>query len=134
MRLELNRRQTSDRSRPRAVVPLRFLSIIALSLATPLVIAAAVATEGQEAGNKVFVESKCGRCHGVASEGIEPTASEKMRGPVLDQLPVKREAEWLTRYLKRQEKFEGKVHRSVWKGTEKELEALVDWLRSLRDA
>lgn len=132
MRLDLNCRQPRDRRSPRAVVPLRFFSILAL--ATPLAITAAVAADSQEAGKEVFVESKCGRCHGVTSEGIEPTGSEKMQGPVLDQLPEKREKEWLIRYLERREKLQGKVHRSVWKGTEKELEALVDWLRSLPDA
>ena len=108
-------------------VPLRALFCLALALA---VVIPSLATAGDEdqPGKKAFVAQKCGRCHSIESEGIEATVSEKMRGPALDQPTERRDREWLARYLRREEKIADQQHRATWKGTDEELQSIIDWL------
>jgi mono/diheme cytochrome c family protein len=86
---------------------------------------ATVAAEGQEA----FDQGKCATCHDVSSAGIEAKMkSEKMKGPDLTGIAAKRDKAWLTSYIKKVEKIDGKAHKAAFKGTDEELSALIDWL------
>jgi cytochrome c551/c552 len=86
---------------------------------------APVVAEGD--GKAVFEAQKCDLCHSVSSAGIEATTkSDKMKGP--DLVNLTHDAEWLTKYLKKEVDKDGKQHTKPFKGTDEELEALVDWL------
>ncbi len=37
--------------------------------------------------------------------------------------------EWLAKYLKKQEKRDGKDHKKEYKGSDDDLETLISWLR-----
>ena len=86
------------------------------------------ATDGQD----LFVEEKCDRCHAIASLGIEATTkSDRMRGPDLGETDQQRTAEWIVRYVAKQIELDGKSHRTTYKGTQENLEAIAKWLSQL---
>jgi cytochrome c5 len=92
-------------------------------------IAPALLAEGSD-GKGVFEAQKCNLCHAVSSAGIEAkTKSEKLKGPDLVNLAKDFEAEWIAKYLlKKAADKEGKSHEKPFKGSDEELQALVDWL------
>ncbi len=84
---------------------------------------------GELDGKAIFLAQKCNLCHGVESAGIEATTkSEKMKGPDLTGAAAKVEPGWLGKYLRKQEQHEGKDHKKEFKGSDEELQALIDWL------
>jgi mono/diheme cytochrome c family protein len=88
---------------------------------------AAVAADGQA----TFTAQKCNMCHSVPSVELTATMkSEKMKGPDLPDDP--RDSEWLTSFLKREVKLDGKDHKKEFKGSEEDLDAIVAWLVELQ--
>lgn len=92
-------------------------------LAAPLVVCA------DEGGKQAFVDSRCDRCHGVITEGIEP---KKPRASDLSHAGAKRDVAWIRAYVLRKELIAGNPHPVAWKGSDAELETLVAWLASLK--
>lgn len=85
-----------------------------------------------DTGKEAFLTAKCNKCHSVASHDIEATiTSEKMKGPDLDGVAAKHDKEWMTKYVKKEEQLDGKSHKNTFKGTDEELQAIIDWLGSL---
>ena len=86
-------------------------------------------------GKQAFMKQKCNKCHSVATEGIEHTAaSEKMWGPDLNGVGLNRDAEWLSQFVLKEVEVEGKKHKSTFKGSKKELAAIVAWLADRKAA
>lgn len=86
-------------------------------------------------GREAFVDNSCDRCHSIASADIEATVkSERMRGPDLSNIGKTREADWLARYLEKEADIDGKPHRSSFKGSDEELQAIAAWLAGLEDS
>jgi mono/diheme cytochrome c family protein len=84
-------------------------------------------------GKAVFMAQKCNLCHGVEAEGIASKAtSEKTKGPDLSSVGLERDAAWIEKFLRREEKIDGKVHKKETKATDQELKALASWLASLK--
>jgi len=80
-------------------------------------------------GKEVFETQKCNLCHDVSTVGIEAkTKSEKLKGPDLVNLADSYEADWIVKYVKKEAELDGKTHKKPFKGTDEELQALVDWL------
>ncbi len=99
------------------------IGILTLVAVVGLAGPAAAEVEGQ----KVFEAQKCNMCHAVPSAGIEAkTTSEKMKGP--DLVDLKRDAKWIAGYLQKTEQIDGADHKKEFKGSDEELQALVDWL------
>ena len=93
-----------------------------LVFGAPLVAAA-------EDGKAVFKAQKCNTCHDVSSAGIAAkTTSEKLKGPDLTGVGKRHDAGWIAKYLKKATTKDGKSHAVPFKGTDEELQALVDWL------
>ena len=92
------------------------------------VTAAAVAEESAPAGKQAFMELKCNLCHSVPAAGIESkTKSEKIKGP--DLLAGEWDKELLAKFIKKEAKApDGSEHKKEFKGSDEELQALVDWL------
>jgi mono/diheme cytochrome c family protein len=81
------------------------------------------------AGQQEYIDQKCNMCHAVSTVGIEAkTKSEKMLGPDLVNLADSYEAEWMVKYVKKEVGKEGESHSKPFKGSDEELQALVDWL------
>ena len=81
----------------------------------------------------VFVEKKCTLCHSVLSAGIKAPRDSKTKIFDLSGLAAKgRTATWLKAYLEKTEALGGKAHPPKFRGTPAELDALVEWLMSLK--
>jgi mono/diheme cytochrome c family protein len=100
---------------------------IALTLLVGALAGASAARADDPPGQVAFLAQKCDMCHSVSTAGIEAkTKSEAMRGPDLVDLDV--EADWLTKFLKKEVEKDGKTHKKSFTGSDEELKALVDWL------
>lgn len=119
----------------------RLLTIWAGVAATLLLLALAVSTpptavaeeEGGLDGQEIFMAQNCNMCHAVSSAGIEAkTTSEKMKGP--DLVGIDKDAEWLAQYLKKEVEMNDGLHKKEFKGSDEELQALIDWLLEQRPA
>ena len=85
-------------------------------------------------GKEQFMSAGCNTCHSVASADIEAkTSSEKMLGPDMSGLKDV-EMEALAAYLRKEVERDGKNHMKGFKGSDEELQAIVDWLGSLEAA
>ena len=102
-------------------------AVALLALAAPSAILAEDAGDAKE----LFVEThKCNMCHGVAAEGIEAkTSSDKMKGPDLSGYKSDKELAELAAFMRKES--EGEQHKKGFKGTDEELQTILDWLGSL---
>ncbi|MCH9650179.1 MAG: cytochrome c [Deltaproteobacteria bacterium] len=83
-------------------------------------------------GKEVFLALKCQLCHSVDVAEVEAKAkSAKLRGPDLSTVGAERGGNWLAAFLRREETLEDKEHKKEFKGTDEELQAIVDWLVGL---
>ena len=100
------------------------LGVAALALGAVTV---AAEEEASPRGQQVAEDLKCTLCHSVPAAGIESkTKSEKMKGA--DLLTGEWDAELLASYLKQEAKVDGEEHKKEFKGSDEELQVLVDWL------
>jgi len=82
-------------------------------------------------GKDMFVEKRCTRCHSIESQGVEYTGSKEAHDlseagkAGLDKAAMKT-------YLMKESEHNGKKHKLKFKGEDAELEALVDWLLTLK--
>jgi cytochrome c551/c552 len=88
----------------------------------------ASAQEAAADGKAIFLAQKCNMCHSVPTVQIERTTkSEKIAGQ--DLMTHDMEKDQLVKFLKKEVKNnEDKMHTKEFKGTEEELNTLVDWL------
>lgn len=118
----------------RRLIPLLLILAVPLAVAgflsaPPAAAAPAADGGGAPDGKAVFVAQKCSTCHSVSTAGIEATSkSDKMKGPDLVGLAADHDAAAIEGYLKKETKFDGKAHRTAFKGSDAELDALVAWL------
>jgi len=80
-------------------------------------------------GKQVFIDNKCTMCHSVTSMEI---TSKKENAVDLSNIGSDMKAELLKSYLMKEAKINEKEHKLKFKGTEEELNALVDWLMTLK--
>ena len=82
-------------------------------------------------GKETFLASKCNLCHAVPAAEIEAkTKSDKLRGADLGG-PIEADFETLAAYLRKQGELDGEQHKREFKGTDEELQTIIDWLASL---
>ena len=82
-------------------------------------------------GKEAF-EKNCAECHGVKVADIAPTTkNEEDKGPDLTGIGEKYQPTWITKYVKEEVDKDGKAHLKKFKGSDEELQAIVDWLGSL---
>jgi mono/diheme cytochrome c family protein len=82
-------------------------------------------------GKETFLAQKCNTCHSVSSAGIEATTkSEKMKGPDLVGVVQAHDPAWISDFVHRRIEKDGKKHSKEYKGTDEELAAIVDWLKT----
>ena len=85
---------------------------------------------GQVNGQEVFMAQKCNLCHTVSSADIEAKMSGKMAGPDLTGVTDRHEAEVIVDYLRGDAELNGAEHKKKFTGSDEELGALIEWLRS----
>jgi len=82
--------------------------------------------QDEPAGKQIFIDSKCTTCHSVQSAGIVKGKKD------LSEVGNALTAEQLTNYLTKKEKINDKLHMVAFKGDEKQLAQLTEWLASLK--
>ena len=112
-----------------------FLAAIAvLAFAATLLFQPATLAEEEPAldGKTLFTEThKCNMCHGVPAEGIEAKVkSDSMKGGDLGG-KIEMELGEIAAYVRKEAELDGKTHKKPFKGTDEELQAIVDWLATL---
>jgi len=88
------------------------------------------ATDEGPDGKQIFLDKKCTMCHSIESAGIEST--KKSGANDLSTVGNNVEADFITKYLLKEEKNDDKAHKTKFNGTDEELKALVDWLLTLK--
>jgi len=80
-------------------------------------------------GQEMFETQKCNLCHSVSTVKIEAkTKAEALKGPDLVGIGEKYEVEWITNYLKKEVKLNDNLHKTSFKGSDEELQVIIDWL------
>jgi len=82
-------------------------------------------------GKSLFVEKKCNTCHSVEAAQIE---CKKKDAFDLSKIGDKYEEEFITKYITKKEKIDGKEHKMTMKGSEEEVKTVAEWLASLKSA
>jgi cytochrome c551/c552 len=107
-------------------------ALVAISVAALVLVIGTAPVSYAADGKALFVEKKCNLCHAVDSQGIQKT-SEKMKGAELsDAGNTGKSADWLKKFLKQEELKEGEKHKRKWKGTDEELDTIVNWVLTLK--
>ena len=88
-----------------------------------------IADDNDVDGKKIFIDSKCNMCHTVTIAGIE---SKKSDASDLSAVGKDKTAEFLMKYLKKETKLNDKDHKSSFKGSDEDLNKLVEWLLTLK--
>ena len=107
---------------------------------------AALAAQGpsraeERDGKAVFLENRCNSCHTVKAAGIEKkkasseeAAAEKPKSdkkpPDLSGVGLERKADWIAKFLMKQETIKGDKHEKKFKGSEADLKLVASWLES----
>lgn len=113
--------------------------LVSLFVVAPFLAAALPSAAFAASGKEIFLEKKCNDCHLVKAEGIEKKISKKTgkakKGPDLSNVGSENDADFFTKWLKKEVKIEShfdkakKVgHKKKFKGTDEELKTLTDWL------
>ncbi|HSF39268.1 MAG TPA: c-type cytochrome [Thermoanaerobaculia bacterium] len=109
--------------------PSKALVLVIAVLAWTVLLAAVPATGAGADGKAIFLAQKCNLCHSIETAGIERTSkAEKTKGPDLAGAAKRHDAEWIKKFLTKQEQLNGKKHLKEVKSSPEELDALVAWV------
>lgn len=80
-------------------------------------------------GKQIFIDNKCNNCHTVSTQDI---TSKKDNAIDLSNAGSLGDADLLKSYLLKEAQIDDKDHKLKFKGSEEELNALVNWLLTLK--
>lgn len=94
-------------------------------------------------GKDLFLEKKCDKCHSIVSEKIEKQVNKKTgkkkKGPDLSGAGLERDADWLTKFIKKEiekesvyDKAKKVKHKKKFKGKDEELKSLAQYMAGLK--
>ncbi len=106
----------------RPIVAIAALGLLLLSAA------GGVAQAEDSAGQALFLEQRCHGCHAVPNAGIAKAGDDTVSAPRLEALGDRYKRKTMKRWLERKKNAEGYTHLQYFKGTDEELQVLVDWL------
>lgn len=109
-------------------------SLLILGFVFSMAILMAAGADDEDPKGKVLFAKKykCIECHDLKSAKIEATTkSEKEKGPDLSGYSSDNEIAELAAFVRKEADLDGKAHKKEFKGTDEELQAIVDWLGSL---
>jgi mono/diheme cytochrome c family protein len=85
----------------------------------------------EPAGKTIFLNEKCNTCHSIDSAAItKKMASSK--APDLSNVGSEQKAEWIVKWLKKEETLHEKKHLATFKGTEEDMKTVAAWLETLK--
>jgi hypothetical protein len=87
-------------------------------------------------GKTIYIDAKCGNCHAITVEKIIPPKKPagKVPPPDLSDIGLKLKADFMVKYLKKEEALNDKKHLIAFKGEDADLQILATWLESLKTA
>ncbi|MGE5430172.1 MAG: c-type cytochrome [Syntrophomonadaceae bacterium] len=103
-------------------------NLVIAALFSVSVMASATVAQSNTDGKKIFEANKCTMCHSLKAEKIEATG--KSKAPDLSTVGATQKAEWIEKFVTKQEKLDGKQHPIAFKGSSAELKTLAAWLAS----
>ncbi|MCI0447923.1 cytochrome c [bacterium] len=108
-----------------------FLGILMMSFVLVRFAAAA-----EPDGKALFLANKCNTCHAIKSDGIEKTSKAKLKKepPDLSTIGDQKTADWIVKYLKKQETLNNEKHVKAWAGKDEDLMAIAKWLEGHKTA
>lgn len=107
------------------------LSMSSLGFGIPLLATTEASAATGEPGREQFLAHKCVLCHGVVAAGVESRAkTPKMDGGDLSGYHTE-DAEALLAFLRKQTEQDGEKHKREFKGSDEELQQILDWLGSM---
>jgi len=80
-------------------------------------------------GKEIFMDNKCNTCHTVTSMEI---TSKKTNAVDLSNAGSAGDAKLLKTFLLKESKINDKEHKLKFKGSEEELDTLINWLLTLK--
>lgn len=105
--------------------------------------AAAGAQDARPDGKALFLDKKCNTCHTIKAQGVEKRAAamgekkgtgeaapaaSKAKTTDLSSVGLEFKADWMTKFLKREEMTKQNKKHLLFKGTDEELTTIVTWL------
>jgi cytochrome c553 len=84
--------------------------------------------EKDHPGKKVFIDAKCQTCHSVESHNL---TSKSKKSTDLSNVGAVYRANFLEKFLMKQDKKDGKAHPQAFKGSNEDLFQLAEWLQTL---
>ena len=105
--------------------------LLALLLISFTLVTFAVSAEDAP-GKTIFLANKCNTCHAIKADAIEKTSKTKMKKepPDLSTIGDQKTADWIVKYLKKQEMLDNAKHVKAWTGKEEDLQTVAKWLES----
>jgi cytochrome c551/c552 len=85
--------------------------------------------EGKD-GKTIFEESKCTACHGIETQGVE-AKKKSDKNPDLSKITEGHDIEFWTKYMKKDESLNNKKHPIPFRGSDEDLNTMMEWLMSL---
>jgi cbb3-type cytochrome oxidase cytochrome c subunit len=82
-------------------------------------------------GKKIFIANKCNTCHSIESQAITKTLASS-KAPDLSTVGTEHNADWIAKYISKQETKNEKKHIKGWTGTKEDLQTVAKWLESLK--
>jgi cytochrome c553 len=79
-------------------------------------------------GKKIFMDSKCQTCHSIESQNLTTKAKKSVD---LSNVGAIYRANFLEKYLMKQEKLNDKQHPQAFKGSNEDLHQLAEFLQTL---
>ena len=113
-----------------------------IKVALPLLIVVGIATFAMSAlaaeapdGKTVFLENKCNMCHTIDAMQIAKLSGKKTEGgpPDLSTVGSRHNAEWITKFLKKEVVQNGKKHMKTFTGKPEDLQTIATWLETLKE-
>jgi mono/diheme cytochrome c family protein len=119
---------------------MKTLSLLAMSLLFCFVFPAR--SDGVIAkGKEIFLKSNCASCHTVMALDIGKTEADSDQvaveegdivPPDLSVVGLTYKADWIEKFLLKQEKIDGRKHKKRFTGSKEDLKTLSAWLESLQ--
>jgi cytochrome c5 len=104
-------------------------NLFLIILVIAAVIGISLTAAGELDGKRLFHSNKCSMCHSVSSANIKAKITTgKSAGGDLTDVSKKHKGNWILNFLRGEETLNDQPHLQKFKGTDEELQALVDWL------
>lgn len=105
-------------------------------LALPVLVALSTGAGSARAADakELFTSSKCVRCHSIESQGVAatPQAGDEDKVKDLSKVGSERSADWIQKFLRKEETLDGKKHKLKFRGSDADLGTLATWLATLK--